>query len=60
MYAGRITVGIRAKEEGKKVIRAFSENLVPASITIEVMKKPTAESLVSCPVAGDRIEAGHV
>ena len=60
MYAGRITVGVRASRPGKTTVYACADGLAAAAIDIDVLEKPAAAQTVSCPVAGDRMEAGHM
>lgn len=60
MYAGRITVGVRASRPGKTTVYACADGLAAAAIDIDVLEKPAAAQTVSRPVAGDRMEAGHM
>ena len=60
MYAGRITVGVRAKNAGKATVYAYSEGLLTAALDIEVLPKPETAEAISSPVSADKVEAGHV
>ena len=58
MYAGRISVGVRAVNPGKTTIYAYADGLLPAILDINVLEKPEQEEIVS--FQGEKIEAGHV
>ena len=60
MYAGRITVGVRARSAGKATVYAYSDGLLTAALDIEVLPKPEIDEAVSSPVSADKVEAGHI
>ena len=60
MYAGRITVGVTSKNPGKVTVYAYADGLLSAALDIEILEKSREDEVVSCSVAGDKIEAGHV
>ena len=58
MYAGRITVGVRAGKPGKTTIYAHADGLLPAILDIRVLEKPVFEETIT--FTGEKVEAGHV
>lgn len=58
MFAGRISVGIKAVNSGKTTVYAYADGLVPAILDMDVLKKPVFEEAVT--FAGDKMEAGQV
>ena len=58
MYAGRISVGLKAPTPGAVTVYAYADGLLPAILDIRVSEKPTCDSAVTS--YGDKIEAGHI
>lgn len=58
MYAGRISVGIKAPHAGTVTVYAYADGLIPAILDIRVLEKPTFDAAVTS--FGDKIEAGHI
>lgn len=58
MFAGRISVGIKAVNPGKTTVYAYADGLLPAILDIQVSKKPIFDETVT--FSGENMEAGHI
>ena len=58
MYAGRITVGLRASNPGQTTVYAYADGLLPAILDIHVLEALPLNEMVALPT--EKMEAGHL